>query len=162
MGEVRYNMIGPVDVPEETNSGLVLLPTNNTLMALPLKGANGPRTPEEVPSEFLNSTEEVMEYAQPEVKVKIKTGNADNPEIDQVVKFQGGVESFSPKNIKKNSPLLRKLEAEFRASEALVDRIDKNAQFRKAIDDEKARTAIIASLQAVINELNESLPARED
>ncbi|MGB0424295.1 MAG: hypothetical protein ACPGED_08230 [Flavobacteriales bacterium] len=162
MGEVRYNMIGPVDVPEETNSGLVLLPTNNTLMALPLKGENGPRKPEEVPAEFLKSTEDVMSYAQPEVKVKIKTGNPDNPESNEVVKFQGGVESFSPKNIKKNSPLLRKLEAEFRASEALVDRIDKNAQFRKALDDDKARTAIIASLQAAIDELNASLPSRED
>ncbi|MGB1033333.1 MAG: hypothetical protein ACPGWM_11980, partial [Flavobacteriales bacterium] len=89
MGEVRYNMIGPVDVPEETNSGLVLLPTNNTLMALPLKGENGPRKPEEVPAEFLKSTEDVMSYAQPEVKVKIKTGNPDNPESNEVVKFQG-------------------------------------------------------------------------
>ncbi len=162
MGEVRYNMIGPVDVPEETNSGLVLLPTNNTLMVLPLQGENGPRKPEEIPAEFLKSTEDVMAYTQPEVKVNVKTGNPDNPEVAEVIKFQGGVESFSPKNIKKNSPVLRKLEAEFSASSALIDRIDKNAQFRKALDDPKAREAMIAALERVVSELAESLPSIEE
>jgi hypothetical protein len=162
MGEVRYNMIGPVDVPEETNSGLVLLPTNNTLLALPLKGENGPRKPEEVPPEFLGSTADVMEYAQPEVKVNIKTGNPDNPEASEVVKFRGGVESFSPKAIKQNSRQLRKLQSEFQASEALIDRIDKNAQFRKALDDGEARSAIIASFAKILDELAESLPPTEE
>ncbi len=162
MGEVRYNMIGPVDLPEETNSGLVLLPTNNTLLALPLKGENGPRKPEEVPSEFLESTADVMEYAQPEVKVNIKTGNPDNPESSEVVKFRGGVESFSPKSIKQNSKQLRKLQSEFQASEALIDRIDKNAQFRKALDDAEARKAIIASFSKILDELAASLPPTEE
>jgi hypothetical protein len=158
MGEVRYNMIGPVDVPEETNSGLVLLPTNNTLMALPLKGENGPRKPEEVPQEFLGSTADVMEYAQPEVKVTMKTGNAENPESSEVVKFRGGVESFSPKAIKQNSKNLRALESEFQASAALIDRIDKNAQFRKSLDDDATRNAVIASFAKILDELTESLP----
>ncbi len=162
MGEVRYNMIGPVDVPEETNSGLVLLPTNNTLLALPLKGDNGPRKPEEVPAEFLGSTADVMEYAQPEVKVKLNTGNPENPEVSETVRFRGGVESFSPKAIKQNSPGLRKLESEFKASEALVDRIDKNAQFRKALDDEGTRAAVIASFSKVLEELANSLPDSEE
>lgn len=155
-------MIGPVDVPEETNSGLVLLPTNNTLMALPLKGENGPRKPEEVPPEFLDSTADVMEYAQPEVKVNIKTGNADNPEATEVVKFRGGVESFSPKAIKQNSKQLRALESEFQASAALIDRIDKNAQFRKSLDDAEARKAIIASFSKILDELAESLPDTDE
>lgn len=155
-------MIGPVDVPEETNSGLVLLPTNNTLMALPLKGENGPRKPEEVPPEFLESTADVMEYAQPEVKVNIKTGNTDNPEAPETVKFRGGITSFSPKAIKQSSKILRKLQSEFQASEAIIDRIDKNAQFRKALDDAEARQAIVASFEKVLDELADSLPPAED
>lgn len=162
MGEVRYNMIGPVDVPEETNSGLVLLPTNNTLMALPLKGENGPRKPEEVPPEFLESTADVMEYAQPEVKVNIKTGNPDNPEAPETVKFRGGITSFSPKSIKQNSRVLRRLQSEFQASEAIIDRIDKNAQFRKALDDAEARQAIVASFEKILDELAGSLPPEEE
>ncbi len=159
---VRYDMIGPVDEPEETNSGLVLLPTNNTLMVLPLKGDKGPRMPEEIPTEFLKSTEDVMSYIRPVVKVNIKTGNPENPESSETINFEGGVEAFSPKNIKKNSPWLRKLEAEFQASEAVVDRVDKNAQFRKALDDPKARAAILALLSQAIDELNQSLPQIED
>ena len=162
MAQVRYNMIGPVDVPEETNSGLVLLPTNNTLIAMPFKGENGPRKPEEVPAEYLKSTEDVMEYAQPEVKVKIKTGNPENAEVDETIRFRGGVEAFSPKSIKKNSPWLRKLEAEFQSSEAIVDKIDKNAQFRKALDDPNAREAIVAALKEIISELDSSLPAESE
>ena len=158
MAQVRYNMIGPVDVPEETNSGLVLLPTNNTLIAMPFKGEKGPRKPEEIPAEFTKSTEDVMEYTQPEVKVKIKTGDPNNSEVDETIRFRGGVESFSPKAIKKSSPWLRKLEAEFEASESLVDRIDKNAQFRKALDDPKAREAVVAALHQIIGELTESMP----
>ena len=162
MAKVRYNMIGPVDVPEETNSGLVLLPTNNTLIAMPFKGENGPRRPEQIPADAAQSTEGVMEYTQPEVKVKIKTGNANNPEANETIRFQGGVEAFSPKAIKKNSSWLRRLEAEFQASEALVDRIDKNAQFRKALDDPKARAAVVAAFKQIIEELNESLPAEPE
>jgi len=159
MAQVRYNMIGPVDVPEETNSGLVLLPTNNSLIAMPFKGGNGPRKPEQVPTEFSGSTEDVMNYAQPAVKVKIKTGNPENAEADETIRFQGGVEAFSPKAIKKNSPWLRKLEAEFQASETLVDKIDKNAQFRKALDDPNAREAVVAALKQIIGELTDSIPS---
>ena len=157
MADVRYNMIGPVDVPEETNSGLVLLPTNNTLIAMPFKGANGPRKPEVIPNEFAESTEKLMEYTQPEVKVTLKTGNEENPDQPEVVKFQGGVESFSPKSIKKNSAMLRKLEAEFQASEALVSRIDKNPQFRKALDNPETRQAILALFESILDELDTSL-----
>lgn len=161
MANVRYNMIGPVDVPEETNSGLVLLPTNNTLIAMPFKGANGPRKPELIPNDFSESTEKIMEYTQPEVKVNLKTGNDENPETAEVIKFQGGVESFSPKSIKKNSKMLRTLEAEFQASESLVSRIDKNAQFRKALDDPKTREAIMALFETVLDDLSSSLPDEE-
>jgi len=158
----RYDLIGPVDVPEETNSGLVLLPTNNTLIAMPFKGGDGPRRPEQVPKEFIKSTKDVMEYAQPAVKVKIKTGNPENPEVSETVRFKGGVEAFSTKSIKQNSPWLRKLEAEFQASEALVDRVDKNAQFRKALDDEKTRAAVIAAFRGILDDFEKSLPVEQE
>lgn len=154
---VRYNMPGPIDEPQETNSGLDLLPTNKTLIALPLKGEEAPRKPEEIPADYTKSTETVMEWADPKVKVKIKTGNPENPEAEETVRFQGGIEAFSPSSIKKNSPWLRKLEAEFQASEALVDRIDINAQFRKALDDPQTREAIIAKLLEIIGDLDQSL-----
>lgn len=155
-------MIGPVDVPEETNSGLVLLNTNNTLMPLALQGKNGPRKPVILEPDQIKSTETVMEYAQPKVKVKLKTGNKDNPEVSETINFQGGVEAFSPKSIKKNSKWLRSLEAEFEASEELVGRIDKNAQFRKALDDPKSRAAIVALFKHIVNELDESLTQEEE
>jgi len=154
---LEYN-IGPNDEPIETNSGLVLLPSNNTLIAMPFKGENGPRQPEELPKDAIKSTKDVMEYAQPEVKVKIKTGNDSNPEVTETVRYQGGVESFSPKNIKKKSVWLRRLDAELQASETLVDRIDKNPQFRKALDDPQTRSAIIAAFQQIVDDLKQSLP----
>lgn len=161
-GTVNYNIPGPIDVPQETNSGLDLLPTNNTLIVLPLKGANGSRKPEELPAGHTKSTEDVMEYMQPQVKVKVKTGNPERPEADETVRFRGGVTSFSPESIKRNSPQLRKLDAEFNASSALIDAIDKNPQFRKAMDDGQARAAAIAKLRDIIAQLEESLPAPED
>jgi len=162
MANVRYNMIGPVDVPEETNSGLVLLPTNVTLLALPLKGEKGPRKPEEIPAEFTKSVKGVMEYSQPELKVNIKTGDPNNAEVAETIRFRGGVEAFSPKSIKKNSKGLSRLDAEFKASEAIVDRIAKNAQFRKALDDANARQAIIAMFKEIIMDLKSSLPSEEE
>jgi hypothetical protein len=155
--QVNYNMPGPIPEPQETNSGLDLLPTNLTLIAMPLKGADAPRKPEEVPDEYLKSTESVMEWAGPQVKAKMKTGNPENPEADETVRFQGGIEAFTPTAIKKNSPWLRRLEAEFQAGEALVDRIDKNPQFRKALDDPDTREAIITKLMEIIAELESSL-----
>lgn len=155
--KVRYNMPGPIDVPQNTNSGLDLLPTNRTLLAMPLKGAAAPRKPEDVPSDYLKSTESVMEWAAPQVKAKIKTGNPENPEVDETIHFQGGVEAFSPKAIKKKSPWLRRLQAEFQASETLVERIDTNPQFRKALDNPDTREAIIAKFLNIIIELETSL-----
>ncbi len=160
--QVRYNMPGPIDVPQETNSGLDLLPTNNTYIAMPFKGEKAPRQPEEVPADMATSTEMVMKYADPHVKVKLKTGNPENAEVDDTIRFQGGVEAFSPKSLKKNSALLRGLEAEYKASEALVDRIDKNAKFRKALDNPEARAAVLAALMDVISELDSSMPEPEE
>ena len=102
-----------------------------------------------------------MEFATPEVKVNIKTGNDENPEVTETISFSGGVSAFSPKSIKKNSSWLQRLQAEFEASEALVDRVDKNPQFRKALDDPKTKAAIVAVFQQIVNELSESLPSDE-
>lgn len=124
---------------------------------MPFKGKDAPRKPEEIPVEQIKSTESVMEWADPKVKVKIKTGNPDNAEAEETVRFQGGIEAFSPKSIRKNSPWLRRLEAEFQSSDALVDRIDKNAQFRKALDDPDTRDAIVAKFLEIIAELDASL-----
>jgi hypothetical protein len=159
---VRYNMPGPIDVPMETNSGLDLLPTNLTYMALPLKGAQGSRRPEEVPKEHTQSTKTVMEYADPKVAVKLQTGDPENPEVEDTIRFQGGVTAFSPKELKKNSSILKRLEAEFEASEALVDRINANAKFRKAIDDPIAREAILSVFRDIISELDQHLPVSKE
>jgi len=159
---VRYNMPGPIDLPQETNSGLDLLPTNKTYIAMPFKGDKGPRQPEEVPVEYAASTETVMQYADPKVKVKLKTGNPENAEVEDVIRFQGGVEAFTPNAIKRNSALLRSLEAQFKTAEALVDRIDKNVKFRKALDDPGARSAILATLLDILAELDASMPAEQE
>lgn len=159
--QVRYNMPGPIDVPMETKSGLDLLPTNRTLIAMSFKGDAAPRKPEEIPADFLKSTESVMEWAAPQVSVKMKTGNSENPEATETLRFQGGVEAFSPVSIKKKSPLLRKLQAEYQAGEALVDRIDKNPQFRKALDDADTREAIVSKFMEIIAELDASFGEEE-
>jgi hypothetical protein len=146
----------------QTNSGLELLPTNNTLIVMPFKGTDGPRTPEEIPSEYATSTAGIMEYVQPKVNVSIDTGNPDSPEAKDSITFTGGVEAFQPASIKKNSAWLRRLEDEYKASEAIVDRIDKSAQFRKALDNPESREAILASLRAILLELEGSIPSDEE
>lgn len=155
---VRYNMPGPVPEVQETNSGLDLLPTNNTLIAMPFKGEKASRQPEVIPADMATSTNMVMKYANPHVKVKLKTGNVDNAEVEDTIRFQGGIEAFNPASIKRNSTMLKSLEAEYKAGEALVDRIDKNAKFRNALDNPSARQAIIAALMQIIGELEESVP----
>lgn len=159
---VRYNMPGPIDITEETTSGLDLLPTNNTLIAMPFKGPNGPRQPEVIPSEYAGSTAEVMKYADPHVKVKLKTGDPEQPEVEDTVRFQGGVEAFSPETLKRKSAMLRGMEAEYNASESLVDRIDNSAKFRSALDDHEGKQAIIGALMEIIQELEDSFPIEGD
>ena len=159
---IRYNMPGPIDVPMETNSGLDLLPTNMTYMALPLKGAQGPRRPEEVPAEHASSTKAVMEFADPKVSVKLKTGDQDEPEVEDTIRFQGGVSAFSPQEIKKNSAILQRLEAENEASTALVDMINANAKFRKALDDPRAREAILSVFRDIIADLEQHMPMESE
>lgn len=155
-GMVRYNMPGPICVPQETNSGLDLLPTNLTCMVLPLS-KNAPRQPEEIPEDKRGSVEQVMDYVQPAVKVSLATGNPNNPVQNEEIVFTGGVEAFSTKVLKNKVPLLRKLQSEFTISDSLIARIDQNAQFRKALDNPQARAAMIAILNDIIGELDATL-----
>lgn len=150
-------MPGPIDLPQETNSGLDLLPTNNTYIAMPLKGNKGPREPEEVPVKDAVSTEAVMEWADPNVDVKLNTGDG---EVQEKIHFKGGIEAFTPASIKRNSETLRGLEAEYKASEALVDRIASSPKFRNALDNEEARAAIVAALMDIVNQLDKSMPVK--
>jgi hypothetical protein len=156
MSTVRYNMPGPIDLPQETNSGLDLLPTNLTCMVLPLS-KNAPRQPEEIPEDKRGSVEQVMDYVQPSVKVGLATGNPNNPVQNTEITFTGGVESFSTKSLKNRVPLLRKLQSEITISDGLIGRIEQNAQFRKALDNPQARAAMIALLNDIIGELDETL-----
>ena len=57
---------------------------------------------------------------------------------------------------------MRQLQAELLASDAIIDRIDKNAQFRKALDNNEARAAIVQLLYQIIGELDESLKTGDD
>ncbi|MEN9610116.1 MAG: hypothetical protein RLZZ628_930 [Bacteroidota bacterium] len=155
---IRYNMPGPIDLPQETNSGLDLLPTNTTCMVLPLS-KNGPRQPEEIPEDRRGSVGQVMDYVQPTVKVGLATGNPNNPTQNAEITFTGGIESFSTKSLKNRIPLLRKLQSEIAISDGLIARIEQNAQFRKALDNPQARAAMIALLNDIIGELDETLPA---
>ncbi len=157
-GQVNYNIPGPIDVPQETNSGLDLLPTNTTMLVLSLRGESGSRRPEEIPPEHAKSTEAVMEYLQPKVTVKMQTGNPDRPEVEETIRFKEGVTAFNPKTIKRTSPTLRKLQAEFNSSSVLIDNIDKRVQFRKAMDDADARKAAIVKLKDIIARLEQSIP----
>jgi hypothetical protein len=156
MSNVNTNMAGPITMPVETSSGLDYLPTNRTLMTLPL-AENAPRKPQEVPEDYMGSTEKVMAYAKPSVKVSLATGNPANPAITQVIDFQEGVQSFAPKAIAQRTPLLRTLQSEWAVSDALVGWLDKSAQFRKAMDNPQARAAVLAVLRDIIKELDENI-----
>jgi predicted component of type VI protein secretion system len=153
---VNMNMSGPIAMPVETSSGLDYLPTNRTLMTLPLS-ENGPKKPVEIPDDYMGSTEKVMEFVKPSVKVSLATGNPDNPTLTQTIEFQEGVQSFAPKSIAQRTPLLRSLQSEWAVSDSLIGWLDKSAQFRKAMDNPQARAAVLAILQDVINELNENI-----
>jgi hypothetical protein len=156
MSNVKMNMAGPISMPVETSSGLDYLPTNRTLMTLPLS-ENAPRKPQEIPDDYMGSTEKVMEYVKPSVKVSLATGNPNSPVQTQVIDFQGGVESFAPKAISNRTPLLRTLQSEWAVSDALIGWLDKSAQFRKAMDNPQARAAVLAVLQDIIKELDENI-----
>jgi predicted component of type VI protein secretion system len=127
---VQMNMSGPIAMPVETSSGLDYLPTNRTLMTLPLS-ENAPRKPVEIPEEHMGSTEKVMAF--------------------------DGVQSFAPKAIAQRTPVLRALQSEWAVSDALIGWLDKSAQFRKAMDNPQSRAAVLAILLNVIKELDENI-----
>jgi predicted component of type VI protein secretion system len=147
---------GPNAVSIGTSSGLDYLPTNRTLMTLPLS-ENAPRKPVEIPEDYMESTEKVMAFVKPSVKVALATGNSDNPTISQTIEFQNGVQSFAPKAIAQRTPLLRALQSEAAISDTLIGYLDKSAQFRKAMDNPEARAAVLSILLDVIKELDENI-----
>jgi predicted component of type VI protein secretion system len=153
---VQMNMSGPIAMPVETSSGLDYLPTNRTLMTLPLS-ENAPRKPVEIPEEHMGSTEKVMAFVKPSVKVSLQTGDTNNPAISQTIDFQDGVQSFAPKAIAQRTPVLRALQSEWAVSDALIGWLDKSAQFRKAMDNPQSRAAVLAILLNVIKELDENI-----
>jgi hypothetical protein len=142
--------IGPVYKETQPTTGFTILPTSQTLLVL--ASPNAP-APEVIPDEWKGSTEKVMEYLQPSVKVALQTGTA-NRTIQETIYFRDGIEAFKPDNFIHASPTLRALKAEKIMSDQLIAMIDQNEQFRNALNDPQGRLALIAVLEQLAKELD--------
>ena len=153
MAQVDFDIPGPIGIQDiEVEQGFTMLKTNRTLLVCNLQ-KEGPFDPEVLPEENTASLTKIFEYAKPQVQVTLDTGNEENREKEETIKFKE-LKDFRPEELTKSVPILQNLSAKEKRFQKLVDEIDKNKKLQALITDPEKRAAFLDILKSVQEELN--------
>ncbi len=151
MAKLRENNVGANSIDGiQAKIGISYLPTNRTLLMLPLQGEDCPTDPEEmiISGEPTYNLGNMFNHLKPQVEVGIKTGDDAEP-IDNVVVGFKSISDFEPENIIGNVPLLSKL----RDQQMLIQRLESLLQegvFQRMMKDKTQKAALVSFLKSVI------------
>jgi len=135
--------------------GITYLPTNRTLLMMPLQGEDCPTDPDEmiIQGEPTYSLETMFKLLKPKVDVSLKTGDEKNPLQDESIAFET-ISDFTPEKIVDNVPMLRNLKDQ----QMLIQKLEMLMQegaFQRMLQNENQKEALIGFLQSVIAEIEE-------
>ena len=137
------------------NVGITYLPSDRTLLMMPLQGEDCPTDPEEmiIQGDSTFSVESMFKLLKPQTDVTLKTGDEHAPTKDENIKFNN-LSDFDPSKIMDQVPLLRTLKDQ----QSLIKNLEillQQSTFQKLLQNKDQKEALIGFLQSVIVELNE-------
>jgi hypothetical protein len=142
--------VGGNDVPQDASEGLADLQQNRTLFVQKLTD-DDPVKP--VPVYDLKTVEEVFDHFKPKVSVEFEKEDGSLQEDE--IRF-GNLGDFGTKNIVAQSPFLTDLNIQQEQYQKIVKQVKTNKLMKVVTENSEAKAAFIASLQALIQELEEN------
>ena len=137
------------------NVGITYLPSDRTILLMPLQGDDCPTDPEEmiIQGDSTYSVEAMFKLLKPQTNVNLLTGDEQNPIREENIKFNN-LSDFDPAKIIDQVPLLSALKDQ----QSLIKNLEilmQQSAFQKIFQNKSQKEALIDFLQSVINELNE-------
>ncbi|MBK8492217.1 MAG: type VI secretion system contractile sheath small subunit [Saprospirales bacterium] len=133
--------------------GITFLPTNRTLLMMPLQGDDCPTDPDEmvIQGDPTYSLETMFKLVKPKVDVSLKTGDDKNPLQDETIQF-ASISDFEPDKIVDNVPLLRNLKDQQLLIQKLETLMQEGA-FQRLLQNKSQKPALIGFLRSVIADI---------
>jgi len=142
--------VGGNDVPMDASEAMADLQQNKTLFVQKLT-ADDPVKP--VPVYDLKTVEDVFEHFKPKVSVDFE--KEDGATQEEEIRFNN-VGDFSTKNIVAQNAFLQDLNIQQEQYQKVVKQLKTNKLMKLVVENNDAKAALIASLQAMIQELEEN------
>lgn len=142
--------IGGNEIKVDASESIAAIPENRTLLVEKLTSEE-PIQPELVTG--LTNIEQVFEHYKPQIDVQFE--NEEGQPVDETFYFKN-VGDFSVKNMTAQSNFLNSLSTEKDFFEGLSKQLRSNKVLQRALENPEAKQAFIASLNAILNELNEA------
>lgn len=138
--------------------GISYLPTNRTLLVMPLQGDECPTDTEEmiIQGNDTFSMESMFKVMKPQASVSLKTGDEQNPIKDETIKFNT-ISDFEPNKIMEQIPLLRGLKDQ----QDLIKNLEilmQQANFQRMLQNKDQKAALVSFLQSVVTDIDASEP----
>jgi hypothetical protein len=140
--------IGGNEVKIDASEAIAAIPENRTLLVEKLT-ADEPVDPEVVSG--LTSIEQVFAHYKPRMDVEFTNG--DGQPLKEMFHFQS-VGDFSVKNMTEQSRFLKKTNTEKEFYDNLTKQLRTNKVLQRALENPDSRQAFIASLEALLAELD--------
>ena len=149
MAEFEYG-IGGTERPVDASEAFADLPQNKTLMIQKLTG-DDPVKPQVV--EGLTTVEAVFAHFKP--KVETAFAGADGSEVKEELAFNN-LGDFGPKGLTRQSAFLQDLNLQQTELMKVVKQLRSNKRLVSAMQDPSAKAAVIAALQELAAELDQT------
>lgn len=135
---------------QRAGEAIAMLPQNRTMLIEQLTD-DPPMQPEVVTG--LKTIKDVFDYYKPEVEVAFQADDGSEPE--EKLRFRG-LDDFGPKGLIKQSAFLQNLESQKTNYQDFLRYLN-NKILRSLLDNPEAKAAYIATLDAMLAELEEAI-----
>ncbi len=142
--------VGGNDVPMDASESMADLQQNKTLFVQKLTN-DDPVKP--VPVYDLKTVEDVFEHFKPKVSVEFEKDDGSTKEEE--IRF-GNLGDFGTKNIVAQNAFLQDLNIQQEQYQKIVKQLKTNKLMKVVTENNESKAAFIATLQAMIQELEES------
>ena len=142
--------VGGNDVPMDASEALADLQQNRTLFVQKLTDDDPVKA---VPVYDLKNVEEVFNHFKPKVSVEFEKEDGSSKEDE--LRF-GNLADFSTKNIVAQNSFLQDLSIQQEQYQKIVKQLKTNKLMKLVTENPEAKEAFISSLQALIQELEDS------
>lgn len=151
--EIDFDIPGPIGIQDiEVEQSFTKINTNRTVIVTSLN-SEGPYEPEVVPDDHTTSLSKLFEFAKPEVKVELETGEEDNSTQEVTINFDS-LKSFRSDDLEKRITILQKQRVQENRYLKIMAELERSKRLPEIIKDPEKKAAFLDILESIREELD--------